>query len=721
VFWSHLPIRLASVFSLAVLSLLSTTAAAQTHETSVIEGNHSPSVARMITPQDAPPDKALQMRAVLKLNHADELARLLISQQDPESPLYHRWLPTGEFDRRFAPSIAERAQVAHWLTQVGFQVADRISSPRIIEFSGTVAQVARAFSLKIVSSDAGAHFGNTTDPAIPAALTDAIGFIDGLDNLRGAPSSVRQMTAKPAVAISLPPWIPAAHQRPDLAAFVNGGPADNIGMPSFIRNGSVGFGPADMQTFYNETPLLSAGVDGSGAGGCVGLAEVSDYDDLWFTNFASVFDLPTNNVTRIFPDGANPGRNARDSETIFDIEWARAMAPGAPLNVYIATPNGTFGFLSGTATALQRAVHDNTCVALSASIESCGEPKDFFTQMLGPIYAQGATQGQTIFIAAGDEGAAEFDYDPKTGACVNGTSRHVNELASDPNITSVGGTQFVPHYDSSFNDIGFAPEAVWNEPELDSSGVAASGGGASVFFVKPYYQNGLTPNDDARDQPDIAIEAACEHPGVFSVFPPSSEVTCCGCGTSLGAPIWAAITSLLDQHEGHRIGALNPALYQLGALANTPTTGIRDVTVGNNDFGEVVGFEAVAGYDQATGWGTPDITQFVTNFAKAPVPGRVHVPRNLKFAKVRTGKTRTMKFHLRNQSRGRLHGTIAALAAPFRVLSGSGTFVLGPGESVQVRVAFQPAASGRFAELLRILSDDPRNPAVNVNLTGKGK
>ena len=679
----------------------------------------------MIAPQEAPADKALQMRAVLKLNNADELDRLLRSQQDPASPLYHRWLPAGEFDHRFAPSIAERAQVAQWLAQTEFQVAGQSSSPRTIDFSGTVAQAERAFGIKIVSSDAGAHYGNTTDPAIPVTLAGTIGFIDGLDNLRGARSSLRKMSSKPAVEISVPLWIPAGHQRLEVAAFVNGGPGDSIGMPSptpnFILNGSVGFGPADMQTFYNETPLLSAGVTGGGAGGCIGLAEASDYDDVWFTNFAAVFDLPTNDVTRIFPDGANPGKNDRDFETIFDIEWARAMAPGAALNVYIGLINGTYGVISGTADALQRAVQDNTCVAVSASIETCGEPKDFFTQMMGPIYAQGAAQGQTIFVAAGDEGAAEFDYDPDTGDCVNGTSRHVNELASDPNITSVGGTQFVPHYDSSFNDIGFVPEAVWNEPEFDSSGVAASGGGESVFFVKPYYQNGLTPNDDSRDQPDIAMEAACDHPGVFSVFPPSSQVACCGCGTSLGAPIWAAITSLLDQHEGHRIGALNPALYQLGALANTPSTGIRDVTFGNNDFGNVVGFEAVPGYDQATGWGTPDITQFISNFANAPAPGRIAAPRNVNFAKLRVGNTRMMKFQLRNQGGGRLYGTIDMLVPPFNVLSGGGNFMLGPRESMQVRVGFQPPASGSFSEMLRILSDDPRNPSVNVSLTGIGK
>jgi hypothetical protein len=43
--------------------------------------------------------------------------------------------------------------------------------------------------------------------------------------------------------------------------------------------------------------------------------------------------------------------------------------------------------------------------------------------------------------------------------------------------------------------------------------------------------------------------------------------------------------------------------------------GLRDVTTGNNTFNGVTGFSAVQGYDQATGWGSADITTFVNTFA----------------------------------------------------------------------------------------------------------
>ena|ERR1035438_6421896 len=69
---------------------------------------------------------------------------------------------------------------------------------------------------------------------------------------------------------------------------------------------------------------------------------------------------------------------------------------------------------------------------------------------------------------------------------------------------------------------------------------------------------------------------------------------------------------------GHRLGLINPALYLLGALhhARVPGTGIVDVTSGNNSFGDVTGFNATAGYNMATGWGTIDAAKFVPALAR---------------------------------------------------------------------------------------------------------
>jgi hypothetical protein len=99
-----------------------------------------------------------------------------------------------------------------------------------------------------------------------------------------------------------------------------------------------------------------------------------------------------------------------------------------------------------------------------------------------------------------------------------------------------------------------------------------------------------------------------------------------GFGTSLSAPMWAGITKLIEQITGARVGLLNTRLYALGKLADSSKSGLRDVTIGNNNFNGVVGFSAGPGYDQASGWGTPDANTFVTAFTPGGLPSITGVP-----------------------------------------------------------------------------------------------
>ena len=75
------------------------------------------------------------------------------------------------------------------------------------------------------------------------------------------------------------------------------------------------------------------------------------------------------------------------------------------------------------------------------------------------------------------------------------------------------------------------------------------------------------------------------------------------------------------QAAGHRLGNINPALYELGQVSKNPAfgkyTGIQDVTVGNISDNGVTGPDAGPGYDMATGWGTIDGARFVPALAIA--------------------------------------------------------------------------------------------------------
>jgi len=175
-------------------------------------------------------------------------------------------------------------------------------------------------------------------------------------------------------------------------------------------------------------------------------------------------------------------------------------------------------------------------------------------------------------------------------------------------VTAIGGTEFTPDFVNG-NDVGSVSETVWN----DSDG--AGGGGESMVFKKPAFQKGLIPQDKKRDVPDVSFAASPQSPGFFfGGRDPNSNapaVECCIGGTSIGTPAWAGISQLISQEKGTPVGNLNSRIYQLGAEANAATTGIRDVTSGNNSFNGVEGFSAGPGYDKASGWGTVDIGSFV--------------------------------------------------------------------------------------------------------------
>ena len=91
-------------------------------------------------------------------------------------------------------------------------------------------------------------------------------------------------------------------------------------------------------------------------------------------------------------------------------------------------------------------------------------------------------------------------------------------------------------------------------------------------------------------------------------------------GTSAGSPQWAAIAALANQLSaagGHGpLGNLNRGLYALARSA-AYSTDFHDVTTGNNRLvGTPVGFAAGTGWDDATGWGTPNVAALVPDLVK---------------------------------------------------------------------------------------------------------
>ena len=89
--------------------------------------------------------------------------------------------------------------------------------------------------------------------------------------------------------------------------------------------------------------------------------------------------------------------------------------------------------------------------------------------------------------------------------------------------------------------------------------------------------------------------------GVQIIYEQSPKI---GGGTSQSAPIWAAMTVLMNQYVidngGRPLGDINTLLYQVAEGSALP--GFRDITLGSN----AVDLPA-AGYDLVTGLGSPNV------------------------------------------------------------------------------------------------------------------
>jgi len=302
--------------------------------------------------------------------------------------------------------------------------------------------------------------------------------------------------------------------------------------------------------------------------------------------YFSGLGLPLPEVTSIpVAGGSNTpdGPNGADGEVLLDIEVAGAVAPGAKIGVYFG-PNTDAGFLS----AINAAIHDVTLNPSVISIswgqaESGWSPAamDAFDQ----AFASAAALGISVFCAAGDNGASD-----------GGTGMNADFPASSPHVTACGGTRLT--LDASG---GIADEVVWNDGPT-----SATGGGYSARFPRPAYQS-MVPGA-LRGLPDMSANADPQSGYKVIVDGQAMGVG----GTSAVAPLLAGLAARLNALSGKRVGLLNVPAY-------ADPSAFRDVTVGGNG-----GYNAGAGWDAASGLGSPDGSKLVSPVA--PVPPVVPAP-----------------------------------------------------------------------------------------------
>jgi subtilase family serine protease len=497
-----------------------------------------------------------------------DLQTLITALQSSNSPKFHQWLTPQQFAARFSPAPEDVKVITDWLQGHGFTV--NVVYPSSIDFSGNAGQVREAFRTEIHNLDVRGekHIANMSDPQIPAALAGIVGGVVSLHDFR-----------------------PVAMNRGITPAHIDPNTGHNVNIPgavspqfTFTSGGSTFHAvvPPDLATIYNLNPLFSAGI--SGQGQTIVLIEDSNvFSTADYTNFRNKFGLNafTGTLTQVHPaprTGANnctnPGAvTGNDGEATLDVEWASAAAPSATVELASCRDSRTtFGGLI----ALQNLINGATTppAIMSISFGLCeAENGATANATYNSAYAQAVTEGVSVFVSAGDEGAASCDAD--LAKSTHGIG--VSGFASTPNNVAVGGTDFgdtaagttatywnatntatfgsaksyineIPWNDScasvllatfetgsgtTFGTTGFCNTTTGEQflstasgsggPSGCATGTATTTGvisGSCKGYAKPSWQTGVVgiPADGVRDLPDVSLFAANGLWGHYYVF-----------------------------------------------------------------------------------------------------------------------------------------------------------------------------------------------------------
>jgi uncharacterized protein (TIGR03437 family) len=553
----------------------------------------------------------------------------LAEQQVPGSPNYHKWLTAEQFGERFGPTANDIAKVRAWLESQGLKIDNVARSRHWITFSGTADQAARTFHTSfhryLVNGET--HFANVDAPSVPAAFADVVSGFIGLDDFK---------------------------------------PASQIVRPAYTSSkGKHSLVPDDLAAIYNIAALYAADIDGTGQNIAIIGDSSLDLSDL--RTFRQLFNLPYNDPIQILV-GDDPGYNGDVVESNLDIEWAGAIARGAQI-IYVY---GQSAF-----DAAQYAVDYNVAPVLSLSFGGC---EAYNQASFRTVAQQAVAQGITWLVSSGDTGGATCDQSAATPQASKGLS--VAFPASIPEITAVGGSQLddtsaqywsPTNTSSGASALGYIPETVWNDTPF-VGGFSAAGGGASILFPKPYWQTGPgVPDDKARDIPDVSLAASPNHAG-YQVYV-YGDLYVVG-GTSASAPSMAGVVALLNQYLMSKsilakpgLGNINPTLYRLAQSTNNI---FHDITGGDNkvrcalgspDCVEgLVGYSAGPGYDLASGLGSIDAYNLVTQWnngtastttvsadpARAGIADTVHLTATVLGGSAGTAPTGTVSFLIQN-------------------------------------------------------------------------
>jgi subtilase family serine protease len=536
---------------------------------------------------------------------------------DPSSPNYGNYLDPDTFNSEFGVPAANFQAAQAWLQGDGLTVTPIESSTDYMLASGTAAQVEAAFGTPLNNYTAAGRdfYANTVAPTVPASL--GISDVLGLNNFNRL--HIPRVQATGATTTSA---VPTSGNVPKTGLLsirdlwsIYDAPSTNMGNGQTMA--IFGWGVTDpvipdLRSFEAEWGLPAVPITVKKYGD-------TSTPDTSGDGATGEWELDTQASTGMAPNVS--------SETLY---FAHHNSDTDALAAFTGWVNDKHGPLQGSASFGECENVGNANAILTDGMEV---PVD-------KILEQAAVEGRTLFSSTGDTGASC----PIIGVPVLGSTNGVatqlypglNWPSASPWAVAVGGTDLTGD--------GNTPEHRFTETAWEYTG-----GGNSTSEPAGSYQTGVASTNCTfdpegnpyvpvagaagpicRSTPDVASISGDVATGNGLLINGDSGADSQGAGTSLSSPLWLGVWARIQAAaSGKGLGFANYQIYKLAQSSGGRD--FYDVTVGDNQ-----PYPAKPGYDNTTGWGTPEISQIMQDLT-----GRLTPTHNAKPAAVVTSPSTT--------------------------------------------------------------------------------
>lgn len=585
---------------------------------------------------------------------------------DPKSASYGKFLSPAAYQARFGATKAQVKAVQQWATDSGLTVVT--TTEHAITVKGTNTAITKAFGTGIHQYRVSGKLQHAParDVVIPAKVSSAILGVNGLASAGTnvvKPDS-RKVSTTPADKNGKPgKGLPTEATCSDYwgQKLAKGAPAGFTKSP--VPFDQCSFYPSQLRKAYGIT---ASGLTGKGAT----IAVVDAYGSS--TMLADANQYARNHGDKAFKSGqyteiVDPsqwtdqdlcgGPEGWAPEEALDVEMAHGLAPDADV-LYVGADSCNDDDLLG---AISNIVDNHRADVITNSwgeIMHTTDGADVSATEIAAyeqVFQEAAIEGITINFSAGDCG----DSGPvaaSTGAnCQPDTLRaQANWPDSDPWVTSVGGTAL--GLASKAGAYGFETDMGTERSALSADGKSwtplpapfyfGGGGGTSEDFKQPGYQVGVVPTllshtlmtgatsrTAQRVTPDVSMNGDL-YTSVLVGISDGADYSEGGYGgTSVSSPEFAAVQADAIQAKHRPIGFANPTIYdqhkkftdvvdKAAQKGRIPLTNVTDFGVINGTlsvrliaFGQDTTLNAVPGFDNATGVGSPTLA-YLKSFKK---------------------------------------------------------------------------------------------------------